>query len=73
MVFAAGPEPQVFKDKTGQLTVVRAQLSTGWHLLLPLLGLHLQRAQPSLPGSPGGTESPPKAGSDHPVTVTCMR
>lgn len=27
MVFAAGPEPQVFKDKTGQLTVVRPQLS----------------------------------------------
>uniref|UniRef100_A0A8C9MU69 Myosin IH n=1 Tax=Serinus canaria TaxID=9135 RepID=A0A8C9MU69_SERCA len=29
MVFTVGPEPQVFKDKTGQLTVVRPQLSPG--------------------------------------------
>ncbi|RLV99882.1 hypothetical protein DV515_00009383 [Chloebia gouldiae] len=73
MVFTVGPEPQVFKDKTGQLTVVRPQLSPGRHLVLPPLDLHLQRAQPPVPGSPGGTETPPKAGGDHPVSVTCMR
>lgn len=66
MVFTVGPEPQVFKDKTGQLTVVRPQLSPGRHLVLPPLDLHL-------PGSPGETETPPKAGGDHPVSVTCMR
>ncbi|OWK61180.1 Unconventional myosin-Ih [Lonchura striata] len=66
MVFTVGPEPQVFKDKTGQLTVVRPQLSPGKHLVLPPLDLHL-------PGSPGGTETPPRAGGDHPVSVTCMR
>lgn len=73
MVFTVGPEPQVFKDKTGQLTVVRPHLSSGRHLVLPPLDLHLQRAQAPLPGSPGGTESPPKAGRDHPVSVTSMR
>uniref|UniRef100_A0A8D2MU84 Myosin IH n=1 Tax=Zonotrichia albicollis TaxID=44394 RepID=A0A8D2MU84_ZONAL len=49
MVFTVGPEPQVFKDKTGQLTVVRPQLGPGRHLVLPPLDLHLQRAQPLLP------------------------
>lgn len=73
MVFTVGPEPQVFKDKTGQLTVVRAQLSTGRHLGLPPLDLHLHRAQPPFPGSPGGTESLPKAGCDPSVSVTCTR
>lgn len=73
MVFTVGPEPQVFKDKTGQLTVVRPQLSTGRHLVLLPLDLHLHRAQPRLPGSPGVTESPLKAGCDHPVSVTCTR
>ncbi|KAF2986583.1 hypothetical protein EK904_009208, partial [Melospiza melodia maxima] len=73
MVFTVGPEPQVFKDKTGQLTVVRTQLGPGRHLVLPPLDLHLQRAQPLLPGRAGGTETPPKAGGDHPVSVTCRR
>lgn len=55
MVFTVGPEPQVFKDKTGQLTVVRAQLSTGRNL------------EASSFGSPAA-ESPPNAGSHHPVS-----
>ncbi|KAF4790565.1 Unconventional myosin-Ih [Turdus rufiventris] len=55
MVFTVGPEPQVFKDKTGQLTVVRAQLSTGRNL------------EASSFASPAA-ESPPKAGSHHPVS-----
>lgn len=54
MVFTVGPEPQVFKDKTGQLTVVRAQLSTGRNLEASF-------------GSPAA-ESPPNAGSHHPVS-----